>query len=472
VTYVYKTTSKPRVVDGEEVRKAIETWRFEFRDWTGRRRKGKLPRAKNEADARRQAQHVAELHYQVRRGFIPLPREWQRNAGKPFVEVRAEYLAWGRAGGGRNGFPWSRVHDRMTTAILTWWEKHLRVKTVDDLYGRLKHAERTLRGLAAAGRSEKTITNYAAALKSLCAWAEERDYLSHDPLRKLKTKTAEPQTWRRALTAAEICRLLATAPEHRRLVYQVALTSGLRQGELRALTVHHLDVQNTGLRLDAAWTKNRKAAFQRLPASVVDALEGFIEAGTAAALYANRSRARGIPDQPLLYLPMRITNGFYHDLDTAGIPRWTPGPAGGRADFHSLRVTFVSLTVELGASAREAQIMARHSTPTITMNTYAKASVDRLAELAELVGKAILPTPTGTQNSELAKAAGAENDAAPTTCSEVRLMGGAGVEPAGGHVVEQAIPVVAGVDFKAATPAGSGVIPETDFFHRGAALTE
>ena len=50
----------------------------------------------------------------------------------------------------------------------------------------------------------------------------------------------------------------------------------------------------------------------------------------------------------------------------------------------------MSFVVQAGASAKEAQELARHSTPTLTMNVYARAQRARLAELTECVAEAAL----------------------------------------------------------------------------------
>lgn len=68
------------------------------------------------------------------------------------------------------------------------------------------------------------------------------------------------------------------------------------------------------------------------------------------------------------------------DLKRARIPKWTQN---GKIDFHSLRNVCVSNIIEAGATVKEAQSLARHSTPNLTINTYARASQKRLAELAE-----------------------------------------------------------------------------------------
>jgi len=79
------------------------------------------------------------------------------------------------------------------------------------------------------------------------------------------------------------------------------------------------------------------------------------------------------------------------DLKKAGIPRLTDQ---GKVDFHSLRVTFVSFIIEAGATVKEAQTLARHATPDLTMNTYARANPKRLFDITERVQNAVFPVQT------------------------------------------------------------------------------
>lgn len=204
---------------------------------------------------------------------------------------------------------------------------------------------------------------------------------------------------RRALTLEEIARLLTAAPPDRRRVYAVALTSGLRAGELKALRVKHLDVAGQGLRLEANWTKNRKPGFQPLPAELVEELA-----------QSCRGKAQ---DAPLLNAPdgghaSRMLKG---DLATAKIAPWTPE---GRVDYHSLRGTFATLVLESGANAREAMTLLRHSTPDLTLRLYAKAREGRLTELTEKVGNK-LKSGQSMQNVELPHDAGAGNISSTTS---------------------------------------------------------
>jgi hypothetical protein len=65
------------------------------------------------------------------------------------------------------------------------------------------------------------------------------------------------------------------------------------------------------------------------------------------------------------------------DLAAAGIAVETDE---GLIDFHALRGCYISGLVSGGASVKTCQTLARHSTPTLTIGVYAKASKQELAE--------------------------------------------------------------------------------------------
>jgi integrase len=307
--------------------------------------------------------------------------------------VVEEYLSWGEAQGGRGGRPWSRPHARNRRTCLSWWQESLGLETLADLEGILPRVEKALRELQGEGKAGKTLANHAEALHALCLWGEQRGYLAADPLKGLAPFDTSPQTHRRALSAEEITRFLSACTPHLGLLYETAFLSGLRAGELRHLTVDHLDAERNGLRLEAEWTKNRKPGFQPLPRDLVERLKAFAEAGEPDRLYAQAYAQHRRPGQAprgrLLYVPKQTHEVVAEDLERAGIPRQTPL---GKVDFHALRVAFVSLCFEVGeASGKEAQHLARHSTPNLTFNTYGRAREERLHQTVEKMAEAILP---------------------------------------------------------------------------------
>ena len=75
------------------------------------------------------------------------------------------------------------------------------------------------------------------------------------------------------------------------------------------------------------------------------------------------------------------------DLEAIGIAY--KDNKGQVIDFHALRHTFITLLVRSGVSVKTAQVMARHSTPSLTIGRYAHADTadvqKALASLPTLV---------------------------------------------------------------------------------------
>ena len=344
-------------------------WHFEYRDWQGHRRKGTGTTSK--AETLRIAEAMQARENDIRRGLRQPPKA--SDTPRAFGEVMEEYLAWGEAQGGLGGRPWGEYHLHMRKVHLAWWKEKLNPQTLADLKGSLPRVERLLRRLHKSGLAGKTCQNYAEALKCLCKWCVVRGYLDTDPLLKLTKFDTTPRDLRRALTQDELARLLAAAPPERRLVYEVAVSTGLRAREMRSLKVRHLDVARGGFHLEAAWTKNRKPGFQPLPRNVLHRVVAFI---------------RGLgADDALFRVSTHIARSMKLDLKKAKVPERIPGE--GKIDFHALRTTYATFILEAGATVKEAQTLLRHSTPVLTMNTYARTRADRLDKLAQHLGGVI-----------------------------------------------------------------------------------
>ena len=171
-------------------------------------------------------QRLEDDHRQIRLGYRPPPRPSDRHQTRPVVEVVQEYLAWGQLQGGRQGYPWSPTHLRNRQRHLPWWQQTLRLTVLDDLPDMLPQVEAAIQCLS-QGHSRKTVANYVESLAAFCDWCVERQYLAADPLRALGRLATTPQTRRRAMTKAEIHRLLDVAPVHRCLLYETAFLSGV-----------------------------------------------------------------------------------------------------------------------------------------------------------------------------------------------------------------------------------------------------
>ena len=336
------------------------------------------------------AQRLEDEHKQIRLGYRPVPKSAEKHRNKPFAEAAAEYIAWGKMQGGRRGGPWGKVHAAKKERHLQLWAETLELGTLADLDGILPRFEAVLRELNEQGRAGRTIRNVADAITTFCNWCVVRGYLLENPLAGLGEIDTTPVWERRALRLGEIQKLLRVAPEHRRLLYQAAMLSGLRAGELQSLTRDHLDTERCGLKLDGRWTKNRRKGFQPLPEKLVKRLGAYAGTGVVAELYRRFFPRFPDAERALVYVPSHPARELDEDLQAAGIPKETKE---GKMDFAALRNSYVTLAAEAGANVKELQTLARHSTPVLTLNAYAKKRDERLAELAEKIGENVLFEP-------------------------------------------------------------------------------
>ena len=214
------------------------------------------------------------------------------------------------------------------------------------------------------GIGQRTFNAYLKHAKHFAKWMIQERRATSSPLEHLRCVTqTEKRRERRALDLDEQRRLLTTTaagPEYhgltgreRALIYQVALETGLRAGEIKHLTPVSFDFTACTVCLASAYTKNRKAA------------ELDLKPQTAAEIQAHV--AGRAPDAPAFAMPDRTAEMIRLDLEAAGIPYKVDGR---RADFHGLRHSFITNLARAGVHPSDAQALARHSTITLTMNCY------------------------------------------------------------------------------------------------------
>ncbi len=392
-----------------------------FVDFNGKRKFFTGTRQKSET--LKIAQRLEDEHRQIRLGYRPPPKSSHKYRDKSFEETAAEYIAWGKMQGGRGGRAWGKVHAAKKEQHLKLWKETLELEILSDLDDLLPRVEAVLRKLKEQGRAGRTIRNITDALTTFCNWCVLRGYLLENPLANLGAMDTTPKSKRRALRPQEIRSLLAIAPEHRRLLYEVAILSGLRVAELRALTRDHLDLEQGGLWLEAEWTKNRKSGFQPLPLGLLKKLEAFADSGLVPKLYQQFYSNFAYPKNALLYVPSHAAREMDKDLEAAGIPKVT---AEGKVDFHACRTAFVTLAAEAGANIRELQTMARHSSPEMTANFYARTRHERLSELAEKISENIFSGQICAKSVQRRRVESTKVEPKLLTNNELQTVGGNG----------------------------------------------
>lgn len=269
----------------------------------------------------------------------------------------------------------------------------------------------------------------------LRAWSRWLRRKGHDVMWRLEglDTTREFPTPKRALSLAELRSLLEVSPWLWRVIYLTALTTGLRRGELRALTWGDVDFDGGFVRIPGRLTKGKRRALQPLPQLTSGALArlrvarlrgwGDHDPAHVEAIYElhrggasieairreldergwRTPRGRGGPGayhwgivkrlleakrrrvsarEPVFGAELDRTQEvtWYRHLDAAGIPRETPV---GKTSFHSLRKTYGTLLRGEETHAWEIQALMRHTSERLSRETYQEYELQKLLSKVE-----------------------------------------------------------------------------------------
>lgn len=360
---------RPRYTNGDGKTRKSKKWYGVLKDpVTGKRKRVPLCEDKTAAQAM-----LADLIREQDRAAAGLPTKAEKAAkSKPVVEHLAEWRASLEAKGA------SSKHIRITTSNAT------RVLTGVTSIEQISAAavEGHLAKLAKQDYSIQTRNLHLASAKAFCNWLVAEERLPRNPLARLRRGNAKADRRhdRRAMTQEEFAALLKAAGDStqkvrgvagpdRRMLYLVAASTGFRVSELASLKPSSflLEGDTPSVTCRASYTKNGKTAYQPLPPALVAPLREYLADKPA--------------DEPVWrgWWKDRASALLQHDLAAAGVEYQTEE---GFADFHSLRTLFITGLFRAGVHPRVAQALARHSTITLTMETYTRVADEELARAA------------------------------------------------------------------------------------------
>jgi integrase len=310
-------------------------------------------------------------------------------------------------------------------------ERYLRQLAADCRWARLSDLRRDdletwLADQSREGRSARSRSAFQTAAVSFANWCVTAKRLTVNPFDRMpKANTdADPRRRRRALTEAEIGRLLQVARERpvrdaltvrrgsrrgqlvakrlteersrslealgrlRAIVYRTLVMTGLRKGELSNLTVAdlHLDARVPHILLPARITKSGEEETVVLRPDLVIELKAWLSERFGSGTPP--------PDGRLIDIPDDFIKVFNRDLRAAGIPK--RDERGRTLDIHALRTTFATMLSNAGVAPRVAQELMRHADINLTMEVYTDPKVfDLQAAVASLpsVAPSVAPTP-------------------------------------------------------------------------------
>ncbi|MFW6108033.1 MAG: tyrosine-type recombinase/integrase [bacterium] len=174
----------------------------------------------------------------------------------------------------------------------------------------------------------------------------------------------------------------------RRVVYMLAVWTGLRRGEIRELRWGdvQLDTAPGRITLRAQATKSKRADTLPLHPQLADVLRKWRPADAESG----EKVVSTVPNMKCLRA----------DLALAEIPE--QDEAGRYVDFHSLRVSLSTLLAAHKVSPRAAQALMRHTDPRLTASVYTDERLLPLA--AELQNVPEIPAAAESENSGGAEA--------------------------------------------------------------------
>lgn len=252
---------------------------------------------------------------------------------------------------------------------------------VDVVHDRVQEALGRLK----AKRSARTANHALGALKAFLRWLYDAGRLEEVPrgIGKLKPypEKSDRKYVRRALTVAELAKLLdaaakgptiitrrqgrggrpigwMTGPE-RAICYRIAMATGFRAEEIRTLMPEsfNLDGPEPTITVRACYSKRGKRSgrddVQPIRRDVAEVLAPFL--------------AACLPGVPVLSVPEKTAEMLQEDLKAAGVECETKA---GVIDFHALRHSYITHLVARGVNPKTVQMLARHSTITLTLDRY------------------------------------------------------------------------------------------------------
>ena len=221
-----------------------------------------------------------------------------------------------------------------------------------------------------SAKSARSKNQYLGAVKSFGQWLFHQGRIESNPIWRVQQveQRGNEVRVRRALLDAEVQALLAASGEFRAL-YTVALTTGLRKGELSQLQWHDIDLEKRQLTVRASTSKNHRQTTLPLHQSAIDQLS---------------TLPTGEPtDKVFPVMPNR--RQWASHLAAAGIA--SKDKMGRVVDFHSLRHTFITNLSRHQVEPRMAMALARHSDIGLTMRVYTDTSaLNRAGAVARLPG--------------------------------------------------------------------------------------
>lgn len=224
-------------------------------------------------------------------------------------------------------------------------------------------------------RSQQTARHVYKVMHRALGMAARWELIASNPAEKVEAPMVRTAKAPKPLTSAEARRfLVAAADDPRFALYALAITTGMRRGELLALKWSDVDLKAGEVRVEKSLRQISRYVFARedtkteksrrtlpLTGVALRALEKQQKAATTTGYVFARADGRPLP-------PAEVTREFQRTLTRLGFRE---------VRFHDLRHTAANLMLDrMGGDIRAVSAMLGHATITTTVGMYGTAADD------------------------------------------------------------------------------------------------
>jgi len=245
------------------------------------------------------------------------------------------------------------------------------------------HIEKLLQSRLEAGSSPKTVSNLVGLLQSIFSLAVDNDLIPRSPVRdrhKPRVTRHEKPVW----SPEQLKQIVDSVPKTHRSLFQCAMLTGARLGELLGLQWKHIDFETQTLEIRQALWEGELVA----PKTVGSVRMIYFGPSLLAALTVQKQNSKhngpddfvfckedGAPLNP----DVLRRDVLYPTLDRLGIAR-----SARAAGFHTFRHSAATIVNQKTGNLKLVQKLLGHSNLSTTADVYThtSADADRSAALA------------------------------------------------------------------------------------------
>lgn len=240
-----------------------------------------------------------------------------------------------------------------------------------------KRKQDTVSGLGNKKLSHFTINRELAVLRLMLNWAEEKNIIGTNPVKKrvARKKVFKEVPRKLFFTQDDLIAILSTAREPWKSFLLVGMYTGMRLSEILGLRWDEVDIKNRTITLPVERTKGKESREVALGKMMVDLFNSMkLQRGDNELVFPSPVIPENREPQPY---SKYFSNTWKRLLKRAGIKR--------PLHFHDLRRTFITKAIGAGAGVKDVQEMVGHKDATTTLRNYAQATKEGKRRVAALV---------------------------------------------------------------------------------------